>query len=243
MKPYLYVLCCLVGLGSMMIKPAYAETLRVGLYPYSPLMIEESKTGVYYDILDRISTITGITFDVIFAPNVRQQVNFENNTIDIEAGINPAWRKMSTTPGLYTTPFSKAEDILLFKSEHDKQINSLSDLVGKQVGAVRGYTYPMFTSSFANEDIERINLKDGQSLLNFFAAGRIDYIIIDKTVAEYWMLNHTNHKEYEINYVVSSADIMLRVHPSKIQVLSKLNTAIKELVSSGEIEKIYAQYR
>jgi polar amino acid transport system substrate-binding protein len=243
MRPYLYFICCLIGLEIIVISPVYAETLRVGFRPYPPLMIEESKTGIYYDIFNRISAITGISFAIIFAPNARHKADFEQNIIDIEAGINPDWRKTSKVPSLYTTSFSKVEDIILFRPENYKRVDSPIDLTGEQVGIVRGYIYPRFTSSFKNNDIERIDLKDGPSLLKFFAAGRIDYIFINKKVVEYWMLNNPDYHRFEIGDVISSTDVMLRVHPSKKHLLPQLNAAIEELVSTGEIERIYAQYR
>ena len=57
------------------------------------------------------------------------------------------------------------------------------------------------------------------------------------------MLNRSYNHKYEMGDVVLTADVMLRVHPSKKYLLPQLNTAIEQLISSGEIEKIYAQYR
>ena len=223
--------------------PAYAETLQVGFRPYPPLMIEESKTGIYYDILNQISALTGITFEINFAPNARHKADFEQNIIDIEAGINPAWRKTSKVPGLYTIPFHNIKDIILFKPEDYIQVHSPADLAGKQVGVVRGYSYPIFTNSFASGEIERVDLKDGPSLLKFFSSERINYIFMNKTVSEYWMRNRSDNHKYEMGDVVLTADVMLRVHPSKKHLLPQLNTAIEQLISTGEIERIYAQYR
>jgi polar amino acid transport system substrate-binding protein len=225
-------------------------------------MMEDSKAGIYYDILQKISQRTSLVFEIEFTPTSRSNALFEQGNIDIEPGINPIWRNHSKIPGSYTIAFAKSEDVLLFKQRNFFTRTSLNHLKGKRVGGIRGFIYPKFKSSFASGYIDRFDLNDGPSLLKFFIADRIEYILINKVVAAYWILNNPeyryadlssflalkNSKETEptdflIGDVFSSVDIMLRVHPNKKHVLPLLNKAIAELIAEGEIDKIFAKYR
>jgi polar amino acid transport system substrate-binding protein len=225
-------------------------------------MMQDSKAGIYYDILQKISERSDFKFEIEFASSSRSNALFEQGSIDIEPGVNPIWRQHSKLVGDYSIPFTKSEDIVLFKSRDLLNPPSLENLAGKRIGGIRGFTYPMFSDSFSNGTIERVDLKDGPSLFKFFIAGRVDYIIINKIVAAYWILNHPDYQYLSlpdylqgklnsddangsilIGSIISSADLMLRVHPSKKHVLQQLNSIITELITEGEIEGILARYR
>jgi len=78
--------------------------------------------------------------------------------------------------------------------------------------------------------------------LKFLVAGRVDQIFINKSVAQYWILKNESYRNYVIGDVIGDVDVMMRVHPSKKQEIERLNKAIKNLSTSGEIEKIFGKY-
>lgn len=242
--------------------PSTAEVLRVGFRAYPPLMMKDSKSGIYYDILQKIEERSDLKFKIEFAPPSRSNALFEQGSIDIEPGVNPAWRKHSKLPGIYSIPFAKSEDIILFRPSNLIESVSIDNLKDKQIGGIRGFIYPKFSESFTNGTIKRTDLNDGPSLFKFFIADRIDYIIINKVVAAYWILNHPEYQFIALSdYLssknkainpngklllgsnISSVDLMLRVHPRKKYILEQLNNAIAELLAEGEINKIFARYR
>ena len=68
-------------------------------------------------------------------------------------------------------------------------------------------------------------------------------MFIRKEIAQYWIKVKPEYKNFEIGEIISSDEIMIRVHPSKTNVLERLNKAIKQLKQSGQIERIYTNYK
>ncbi len=225
----------------------FGETLIVAVAEKGkpPLTFPQhaSETGIYLDILAAIGSITGDTFVFDYYPPKRIMYTFEAGKADIEMGINPAWRQSSRVPGNYTIPFAKAEDIVLFSIGQKVSVNAADDLTGRAVGTMRGYYYPGYMDAFAKGEIKREEGNDEENLLKRLLKGRYKQVFIRKEIAEYWMKLNPRYQNFEIGDVIGSAEIMIRVHPSKAHVLERFNKAIQQLKQSGQIERIYVQYR
>jgi len=233
--------CWLLGM-EIVSTSIQAAPLKVGFYNFPPFMSIDSQIGIYHDIFESISRDTGYIFEIECFPSARVKMNFESNLIDIEPGVNPTWRKGSKVPGQYTIPFAKAVDVVLFRPGQHIPVDGPESLKGRAVGAIRGYIYPGFTDSFTKNEIIRVDLIDEPKLLKFLVAGRVDQIFINKSVAQYWILKNESYRNYVIGDVIGDVDVMMRVHPSKKQEIERLNKAIKNLSTSGEIEKIFGKY-
>jgi len=237
------LLRCFVGLLFLIPGTIRAEVLEAGFSNFHPFMISESNSGIYHNILLSIANITGDTFNITYFPTSRGLREFEKGTIDVVIGENPVWRKGSEVPGVYTIAFAEQVDVILFRPGKRIPVTSAKSLQGRTVGAVRGYYYPGYMADFLNDSITRVDLRDEHNLLKFLDGGRVDQIFINKAVAQYWMHKKPSYRNYEIGNDIGRADIMIRVHPSKMRILERTNKAIKQLVLSGEIDKIYQQYR
>lgn len=230
-----------IGLGC--VPMARAETFRVAFYDYAPMMMSASKTGIYHDIFELLGHLTGETFDIQYYPYARSKAMFEHGEIDIEAGISPVWTQDLPVPGLFTIPFGKSVDIIVFAPGKRFEAKRPADLRGKSLGAVRGYFYPGFMELFASRDIVRIDSVDEKQLLANMAKGRFDQAIINRTIAQFWIKEAPAYHRFEIGEVVGDVEISLRIHPSKVSLVPRLNSAIKTMKQSGEIDRIYAKYR
>ncbi|WP_158304963.1 substrate-binding periplasmic protein [Hahella chejuensis] len=200
-------------------------------------------TGFYQDFFDALSRITGDTFITQAHPMARGLMMFDENLVDIESGVNPAWRAGEKTLGLYTIPYAQSVDILLFARGKSLPVDAPSDLIGKRIGVVRGYQYPTFTKLFQSGAIERYDANGESQLLTMLLAGRLDQVIINKDLALYRMRENPAYRDLEPGFEVGGVDVMLRIHPNKAAALGRLNAAIKELIDSGEIEGIWDKYR
>ena len=168
---------------------------------------------------------------------------FEENRIDIEPGVNPAWRTDSKVPGLFTISYAQSVDILLFAHGKSFPVKTPAALRGKRIGVVRGYQYPGFTRLFESGEIERYDTNGESQLLKMLLLGRLDQVIINKDLALYRMQESLEYQGLETGFPVSSVDVMLRIHPNKGEALPRLNAAIKQLMDSGRIERIWDKYR
>ncbi len=224
-----------------------AQQLTVGfnLTGNPPLTFppQQHQIGIYREILTAIGKHTDDTFIYKYFPPKRMLVAFERGAIDIEPGINPAWRENSDIHSLYSVPFSVSENIVLFARNKKIMVNNPKDLINKRIGTMRGYFYPGYSKLFRSKRIIR---EDGDSELNLLqrmAGGRLEQIFIQKDVAYYWMSRDRSFSEFEVGNANFKDAIMFRLHPTKSQALMRINDAIKVLKANGTIDKIYARYR
>jgi polar amino acid transport system substrate-binding protein len=107
---------------------------------------------------------------------------------------------------------------------------------------VRGYTYPDLRELFDRGIVHRSDAVSETQLMAMLAAGRMDQILINKAVAQYNMLLTPRYREFVVGDVLGSFDVSIRVHPSKKDLLPKLDEAILAMKRSGAIARIYAKY-
>lgn len=221
---------------------ALAETFEVGFYDYPPMMIEDGRRGIYQDILDALAKLTGDRFNVQYYPYPRLGLLFNEGQLDIEPGVYPGWVQSQPTPGVFSVPFGKVVDVLVFAPRKAFAVKQPEDLRGKSVGMVRGYAYPELATLVASGQLDRRNGLNEQQLLSMLAKSRFDQIIVNKAIAQYHMHEMPEYRRLEIGDVISSYDVSMRVHPRHADWLDELDAAIVQLKQQGIIEKIYAAY-
>ncbi len=237
-KIFSMIFLCLVSCSHAL----YAAKLEVGFYNYPPMMIEADKSGIYRDILDEVSKLTGDTFNIRYYPYPRISLMFNNGVLDIEPGVYPGWVKNQAVPGLFSVPFGKVVDVMAFSPGKAFLVKKPEDLKGKTVGMVRGYAYPELRKLIEDGQLDRRDAVDETQLLKMLNASRFDQIIINKAVAQYNIFKVSEYRYFELGDVLSSYDVSMRVKPTLDAWLPKLDKAILQLKKNGAIEKIYAKY-
>lgn len=239
MKKHLFVAICLLAAW---FGCARADTFKVGFYNYPPMMIEAGQTGIYQDILDELSKITGHHFQIKYFPYARLSKEFEFGDIDLEPGVFPGWVIRQKIPGLFSMPFGKVVDALVFAPGKQFPVNTPRDLSGKTLGLVRGYAYPDLREMFENGTVHRDDSVSEGQLMAMLLGGRIDQILINKAVAQYTIRENPKYSEFVLGDILDSFDVSMRVHPSKKALLPQLDEAILSMKRSGAIARIYAKY-
>ncbi|WP_165840065.1 substrate-binding periplasmic protein [Motiliproteus coralliicola] len=228
--------------GQLNLSTLRAETIRVGFYNAPPLMIQAKHQGIYHDLLQKIAQITGDTFKIEYYSTARLQRQFEEGKIDLEPGVNPQWRQASLHPGIYSIPFAALEQVVLFRPGTAFSILGPNSLKGRSVGTIRGYTYPGFTTSLRQGEIERIDVTDEPQLLRLLDSGRINQVFVDRVVQRYWAQQHPRFYRYPTSRTLNRVDVMLRLRPSLTHALPRINQAISLLQSQGVISQLFAHY-
>lgn len=219
-----------------------AATFEVGFYNYPPMMIEQGRTGIYQDIFDELSKLTGDTFSVQYYPYPRIALLFNAGQLDIEPGVYPGWMKNQSTPGVFSVPFGKIVDVMMFAPGKAFPVARPEDLRGKSVGLVRGYAYPDLRVLIEVGLLDRRNALNEAQLLEMLAKSRFDQIVVNKAIAQYSLARTPEYRHLEIGAVMSSFDVSMRVQPRHEAWLGTLDTAIVELKRRGVIDAIYAKY-
>ena len=224
-----------------------AETYKVLAYTPAnpPYNIDNGKqmSGIFIDLFAAIGAITGDRFEFHRLPISRGLKAFEQGLIDIEPGIAPVWREHMPVTGLYSIPFGSSQEVMVFAPGKKFSVKSPKDLLGKEVGIVRGFHYPLFDEVLQQG---QIILWDNQSewlLLKQLSLGRIDQVVVSLAAIEYFKKIHPEWASLEIGDVIMSNAVSMRVHPSKPDLLARINQAIEELQANGELQRIYDKYR
>lgn len=220
----------------------HAATFEVGFYNYPPMMIEQGQTGIYQDILDELGKLTGDTFSVQYYPYPRIGLLFNGGQLDIEPGVYPGWVHHQPTPGMFSVPFGKVVDVMVFAPGKAFPVVRPEDLRGKSVGLVRGYSYPDLRAMIEAGQLDRRNALNEAQLLEMLAKSRFDQIVVNKAIAQYSLTRTPEYHRLEIGDVMSSFDVSMRVHPRHKAWLDKLDAAILTLKQRGVIEDIYGKY-
>ncbi len=206
------------------------------------MMIEQGQTGIYQDILDELGKLTGDTFSVQYYPYPRIGLLFNGGQLDIEPGVYPGWVHHQPTPGMFSVPFGKVVDVMVFAPGKAFPVVRPEDLRGKSVGLVRGYSYPDLRAMIEAGQLDRRNALNEAQLLEMLAKSRFDQIVVNKAIAQYSLTRTPEYHRLEIGDVMSSFDVSMRVHPRHKAWLDKLDAAILTLKQRGVIEGIYGRY-
>ncbi|MBI9110065.1 ABC transporter substrate-binding protein [Maridesulfovibrio ferrireducens] len=224
-----------------------AETFRVMLQveSFPPYSFEkgDSRSGIIEDLFTAFAKETGDTFEYVRVPFRRALYQFETGKIDLEPMCNPIWRQSSSLRGIYSIPFAVSEEIVLFNADKYIPINSPEDLLGKTVGVISGYHYPVYGPYFVDGRINSYPLYNENKLIQLLLAGRLDQALMNKDFAQYEIKLQNLKDRLIISEPCNVLDMMIRFHPSKKDAVPRFNKAIQKLLNDGTIEQIYDRYR
>lgn len=217
--------------------------LHTGSFP--PYFFEDgdSRTGTIKDIFEALSEETGDTIEYVRVPFNRALYMFEAGEIHVEPMTNPAYRGESKVLGVYSIPFTVADETILFNKKHFKEVNSQEDLLGEAVGVVKGYYYPKYSPYFKDGRIEAYPAKGENKLIQLLLTDRIHQALINKDFAQFQIREQKLGGSLVVGKPYHSLDMMIRFHPSKQELVHQYNEAITKLKGNGTIESIYNKYR
>ncbi|WDE10413.1 substrate-binding periplasmic protein [Thalassomonas haliotis] len=227
--------------------PLAAETLIVTLFsgdvpPYI-MKVNGKRQGITIDLFTLLAKYTPHEYVLREAPVVRAMHEFDLGRIDIEPGVTPAWRKHRPVPGIYSIVYEEATDVIVFKEKNRFELNDVSDLYGKTIGVVRGYSYPGYDQAFASGKIKKVENSIEEHLLKQLALDRIEQIFLGYRTVLYFKKQGGLFQNLAIGDVVGRNSISLRLHPSKAHLLPGINAALKKMLDSGEIQAIFDKYQ
>lgn len=210
-----------------------------------PYVIFEKRDtrGVFIDVFAGIEQRTDLKFEFVYMPIARALHEFDAGNIDIEPGVNPDWRRHMKVLGEYSVAYAVSEEVVVFSPGNFKEVNGPSDLLDEIVGIVRGFLYPDYDAAFSSEMIIRINNVSQTNLLQQLLKDRFKQVFVGLNTILYFQKEMPEYRHLKIGNVVDKRDVMMRVHPNKQSILPAMNAALLQMISEGEIERIYARYR
>ncbi len=221
----------------------YRVMLQVESFPPYSFEQNDSRTGIIKDLFTALVKETGDTVEYVRVPFKRALYQFDMGKIDIEPMSNPIWRQSSSLKALYSIPFAASEEILLFNADKYFTVNSPEDILGRTVGVISGYYYPVYTPYFDDGRIKPYPLPSEHKLIRLLLAGRLDQALMNKDFAQYQIKTQKLAGKLIVGKPCSILDMMIRFHPSINNAVPRFNKAIQKLLNDGTIEDIYDRYR
>lgn len=198
---------------------------------------------LFVDILSAVSDLTELEFEFHVLPVAKGLQEFNLGRIDLEPGVHPIWRTYQSVHGVYSIPYAKSTEVIVFAPGQKKTVTHPSHLAGEIIGTTRGFSYPDFDSAFSSGMITRLDNLSQSLIIEQLFAGRFQQIFVGRSTILYFQKIRPEMQVLVIGNVVEEKEVMMRVHPSKEHVLESLNAALKTLLSRGEIKNIYDKYR
>ncbi|MYN01587.1 transporter substrate-binding domain-containing protein [Pseudoduganella sp. DS3] len=237
MKVIYQLLLALLTMG-----PAQASQLVVLVdtsteMPLADIDDAQLRGGIHRDLAQALARKLNRQLVVQVLPRKRIAQALETGRGDLLCLYLPEW-----LPGHFqwTQPFFPQTELLVSALAAARP-QSLSDLAGKPVGTVLGYTYPEFEAALGRR-FQRIDVTTNAINLRKLAVGRIHYVATIKAFYDYQLRKGEKlnaHKPLLIKQYLTRCALS-----SKSSVaLADVDHAISQLVAEGTISKILSDYQ
>ena len=140
----------------------------------------------------------------------------------------------------FTTSYATGKQVIIVPEDSD--IAQPSDLEGKTIGAQLATTGDLYVTwdyvDTGLSQIERYNT--GVDAVLALVQGKIDAVVIDNEPAKVFVAQNEGLKILETEYIIENYAI--GVKKGNTELLDKINTALEELIASGDVQTIIDKY-
>lgn len=193
--------------------------------------------GIDIDIAGKIAESLGVQTKI-------NDVSFDAVTLELNSGnCDFAIAAMSySSDKAQNVDFS---DVYYYSKQaiivpNDSNIKSSSDLDGKRIGVAMGFTGDIYcTENFKSSMIERYN-KSSDAVLDLINK-RLDAVVIDDTPAKK-LISLSNNKVKMLDEYLFEEGYRIAVPKGETELLEHINSVLKSLKDSKEIDKIIDKY-
>jgi len=214
----------------------YAEKIALHSY-FIPGLVESPTQGLLIDMLKEIEQQGVLNFEVSLLPTQRTQQHFKAGRVQ---AYFPELEDFQPEKSCRTVAFMQKK-IITVTLKSAQPINNISQLEGKKVGAVTGFSYGSDIINNPNIRLERVN--NDMANLDKLLAGRIDVIIgdINSTVAAIKARNLQSELRYNVDKPVSLLDVffVFQDDPVGNADCEKVSVALEQLRKTGYLKKVF----
>lgn len=201
---------------------------------YIPGLVEDNKTGRFIDVLRLIEQQENVKFEVSIAPTRRVQIDF---AVGATFGYFPELEENRPAQGSCRTSAFMQKQIVAFVRKGDALISNVSQLEGKEVGGVSGYSYGLDIVNNPNINLQLV--ADDRANIKKLLSGRIDIIIgdIHSTVNALKKTNTYDKVEFDSKQAVSHLDVFFLFQDTSegLRACEVVSSGIEKLRKKGEL--------
>jgi polar amino acid transport system substrate-binding protein len=234
----------LVALGLM--TSAHGETLTAASDNWPPFFMrtDGQLAGIGYEILTEIARRTGDTLEIKKLPNKRALKLFDEGQIDLIVIDSALWNDPKNIPGmLFTDELMSVSEYIYFLRDNYIEVKRPSDLAGKTVSILHGYSYPLFDTAFSDGTVNKYQVYNEQSLLEMLIKKRANAIFMD-SIAFHYNIQQLKHDPnlFKSGLQLSNAPLGVKIRRAKADILPRFNKAIADMKADGSIDLIVQKY-
>ncbi|NVJ99696.1 MAG: transporter substrate-binding domain-containing protein [Alphaproteobacteria bacterium] len=173
----------------------------------------------------------GLSVDVVTMPHARKRSAFVAADIVLDCCMSPVWRKRPDEEAvqLFSDAFYESPEHYVFA--RDASWNLDTDAASLRFAKVRGFSYQL------NHDFgTTIDAADIEAVLDMVAQGEADVGIINRQDFERRM--RLKPRALALGPVHFVADLRVRIHNSRADLVEPINAAIAKLRNAGRIAEI-----
>lgn len=136
----------------------------------------------------------------------------------------------------FTDTYANSNHVAIVKEDSD--ITGSDALAGKIIGVQLGTTGDALATEIKDATVERYN--KGLEAVQSLTQGKIDAVVIDQATAEAFVKKTEGIKILEEK--MSEEEYAIAIKKGNMELVEKMNEAIKELKEEGKIDEIVAKY-
>lgn len=193
-------------------------------------------SGILFDITHAIADQLDMKLEMLAIPRKRIERSLENNTIDMDCIANPDWYESETLQWsrvIYQNP-----DVLINR----KGMTSITELSAHRklkIGTTLGYVYAELSPYISNEQIQPVISLSADDSHKKYRKHKVSGFVSASVEALYFT---KDAKDSIIPLNNNNIHCVLSPNMTKLTV-QRINTAIKTLIETGEIEAILTKYK
>jgi polar amino acid transport system substrate-binding protein len=223
------------------------DTVNIGYANYAPYSFSNhtGATGIEVDIINSIFNELNIAVSHQILPWKRVQANTEKGLLDAYVAVSTPKRLSYTVPA--QTPIITGRVVAflhrdnLAKSEFTN-VEKIQDLRNFRIGGINGSGW--LTKNLPGMDIRRV--VSMRALAKMLLRKRVDFVPENMHILQYYLAQvdpkqDITYKTLDIPAI--NLHFLMSKKSHHLALIPKIDTILKRMQASGELEKIYARYR
>ena len=226
---------------------AFSKQLIVGIGKHytAPFIVkngEKVESGIIFDIFQEVAKIKKYGIKYVSIPRNRVESFLERGSTHVLPRSNPAWLNFPNKFD-WSAPWAiDSNRFVTLKGGNQTPIKSLNDLFGKNLGTITGYRYKKLQPFFSSGKILRDDAKTMDANFSRLRNGWIPSLIDSEFNIKFYL--RSNPTKYEISDFALNTFEISSVFSKKSPLSPKdFNLIIKNMKSSGKLERIFEKYR
>lgn len=199
-------------------------------------------TGYDVYIARRIAKKLGVKLEV-------QNTTFSSLITDLNQNkVDIVMSGMTDTPAreksvAFSAPYYHVKNVLLVQKGQQSTYKTLTDLAGKSIGAQQA----SLQETIAKKHLTKSNLvteSNVNSLASELQNNKLSGVILDSVVADNFIKQHPDQyalADVTIPTPKSQRNISVATRKKDVKLQKQVNTVIKQMQASGELDKLYQQ--